>query len=267
MGGPFSIKKRMSMIKRMTLFLLFLAALFGWTAGAAAENTYPPLPSGSFYAEDYAGILDADTKRQINGMGRALESRTKAQVAAVIVPSVPDGDIDAYATGLFRERGFGDRQMNNGILLLVSVNDRRVRIEVGYGLEGALNDAKAGRILDTYLMPEFQKGNYSAGVLAAYTALIKVCMEEYQVDSLKVSGSETLETGDSGITLSPIELVLLGAGLLVLIIFDQLFLGGILTQTLIQILFLALMRGGRGGGFGSRGSGGSSGGGGAGRRW
>lgn len=256
------------MIRRMMQLVWFLAALWCQVPGMAAENTYPPAPVDSFYAEDYAGILDADTRRQINRMGQALESRTKAQVAAVIMPSVPDGDIDAYATGLFRERGFGDRQMNNGILLLVSVNDRRVRIEVGYGLEGALNDAKAGRLLDTYLMPEFQKGNYSAGILSAYTALIKVCMEEYQIDNLKVSGSETLQTGDNGMPLSPLEMLLLGVGLLILIVFDQMFLGGILTQTLIQILFLALMRGGRGGGgFGSRGGGGSSGGGGAGRRW
>ena len=245
------------------LFLL-LCFLLPWQ-GEAKEG-YPALHPDSFYAEDYAGVLDPKDAARINAVGKALESRTKAQAAVVILPSVPDGDMETYSTGLFRERGFGDKQMNNGVMLLISMNDRKARIEVGYGLEGAINDAKAGRILDQYLLPAFQKGEYSRGILAAYEAIVQECMKEYQIDRLTPDAGG-ITAGNDSFSLSPLEMVLIGAGLVFLIAIDQIFLGGILTQMVMQILFLFLLRGGRGGGFGSSGRGGSSGGGGAGRGW
>lgn len=250
------------------LFSLWLAVVSVFS-GLAAEPSYPPVPYNSFYAEDYTGILHQDTKQKINGIGWALEQKTGAEVAVAIVKSVPDGDIESYANGFFRARGFGDKEKNNGILLLISMDDHRMRVEVGYGLEGALNDAKAGRILDETLVPAFQQGDYNGGVEAAYEALIKVCMKEYNLDSLAVNDDYVLRTSPAqeADLFSPLEMILMGVGLFILIIIDQKFFGGFFTQILLQILMMVLMRGGRGGGFGSRGGGGSAGGGGASRRW
>ncbi len=242
-----------------------MAVLFLLPLQGEAKEGYPALSPDSFYAEDYAGVLTKETVRRINAEGSALEARTKAQVAVVILPTVPEGDMETYSNGLFRERGFGDSQMNNGIMLLIAMNDKKARIEVGYGLEGALNDAKAGRILDEYLLPAFQKGQYDQGILQTYEALIQVCMEEYQIDKLSLRDGNAMERSSSSL-LSPWQMALIAAALIGLIAFDQIFLGGVLTQMLLQILFLFFMRGG-GGGFGSRGRGGSSGGGGAGRTW
>lgn len=244
--------------------VLLLLSLLPYAGEAKGE--YPALSPDSFYAEDYAGVLDQRTSQRINALGRALESRTKAQAAVVILPSVPDGDIETYSTGLFRERGFGDKQMNNGVMLLISMNDRKARIEVGYGLEGAINDAKAGRILDEQLIPAFRQGKYNEGILAAYESLIQICMEEYGLDTLSPGrGQADVRSSASG--LSEWQMLLIGAGFIAVIVLDQLFLGGVLTQMLLQLLFLFFMRGGRGGGFGGNGRGGSSGGGGAGRGW
>lgn len=252
--------------ERVWLWRLLLAVLFLLPLQGEAKEGYPALSPDSFYAEDYAGVLTKETARRINAEGSALEARTKAQVAVVILPTVPHGDMETYSNGLFRERGFGDSQMNNGIMLLIAMNDRKARIEVGYGLEGALNDAKAGRILDEHLLPAFQKGEYNQGILQTYEALVRVCMEEYQIDNLSLrDGSAVVQKAD--FSLSPWQMALIAAALIGVIAFDQIFLGGVLTQMLLQILFLFLMRGGGGGGFGSRGRGGSSGGGGAGRGW
>lgn len=251
--------------ERVWLWRLLMAVLFLFPLQGEAKEGYPALSPDSFYAEDYTGILTGETARRINAEGSALEARTKAQVAVVILPTVPEGDMETYSNGLFRERGFGDSQMNNGIMLLIAMNDKKARIEVGYGLEGALNDAKAGRILDEYLLPAFQKGQYDQGILQTYEALIRVCMEEYQIDKLSLRDGNAVERGSS-FSLSPWQMALIAAALIGLIAFDQIFLGGVLTQMLLQLLFLFFMRGG-GGGFGSRGRGGSSGGGGAGRTW
>mgnify|MGYP000943379209 CR=1 FL=1 len=138
-------------------------------------------------------------------------------------------------------------------------------IEVGYGLEGAINDGKAGEILDQYAIPYFQKGKFGPGVMETYKVLVGEVSKEYGVS---IDGSRTHAKQDS-IELSPFQLLLIGIGILALIIVDMTFLGGAITQSILWIL--ASGRGGGsgrsgGGGFGGFG-GGSSGGGGASRRW
>ena len=86
-----------------------------------------------------------------------------------------------YATELFRRWGIGDKSKNNGILLLVVPSAKQVRIEVGYGLEGALNDAKAGEILDRYFIPYAKQNQFEQGILQTYGALIGVTMQEYGI--------------------------------------------------------------------------------------
>ena len=140
-----------------------------------------------------------------------------------------------------------------------------MRIEVGYGLEGAINDGKAGEILDQYTIPYFQKGKFGPGVMETYKVLVGEVSKEYGVS---IDGSRTYAKQDS-IELSPFQLLLIGVGILALIIVDMTFFGGAITQSIL--LILASGRGGGsgrsgGGGFGGFG-GGSSGGGGASRRW
>lgn len=253
-------------------WIFSLCFLFLFLLGGRVFAAYPPVPGDSFYAEDYAGILTGGDRNRINAMGRALEQETGAQVVVAAVKRVPDGDMESYANGFFRERKLGDKSKNNGILLLVSMEDRRARIEVGYGLEGALNDAKAGRLLDQYLIPAFQEGQYSQGVAAAYAALIQVVMREYKIDKLSLDQGGTVAAPAPGGNWMDFLMSWEGLALLAVLIAaaaaDMVFFGGAMTQSLLQFLFFFLMsRGGGGGGFGGRGRGGSSGGGGAGRGW
>lgn len=224
-----------------------------------------PNPPKNGYVLDQTQTLTKEEIYTMNRMGLELQKKTKAQIAVLLIPTLEGEDVSDYANRVFRAWGIGDKEKNNGILFLIALKDKQMRIEVGYGLEGAINDGKAGEILDQYAIPYFQKGKFGPGVMETYKVLVGEVSKEYGVS---IDGSRTYEKQDS-IELSPFQLLLIGIGILALIIVDMTFLGGAITQSILWIL--ASGRGGGsgrsgGGGFGGFG-GGSSGGGGASRRW
>lgn len=242
--------------------------------GAATDNVstapvttpYPAL-RGDIYAQDFAGILSRTTVQKIRSVGRALEDKTGAQVVVATMPSIPDGDMQMYATELFRRWGIGNKAKNNGILLLVVPSAKQVRIEVGYGMEGALNDAKAGEILDRYFVPYAKQNQFEQGILQTYGALVGVTMQEYGITEKDLGTPGRVEKPErqSG-SVWPLAFLI---GVLML---DGIFNRGRLTRILLLMFFSRGGGGGSGGGGGfgggfRGGGGGSSGGGGAGRSW
>ncbi len=198
-------------------------------------------------------------------MGFELQQKTKAQIAVLIIPTLDGEDVTEYANKVFRSWGIGEKDKNNGILFLIALKDKQMRIEVGYGLEGAINDAKAGQILDDYAIPYFKQGQIGKGVVNTYAILVGEAAKEY---GITIDGSRTYETQNVE-ELTPFQMLLIGGGILLLLILDFTVFGGAITQSLLWVL--ASSRGGGsgrsgGGGFGGFG-GGSSGGGGASRRW
>lgn len=257
------------MIKKWLAWLALALYLTLILAGAAAAAVaVPPAPTSSIYVQDYAGVLSGDTKARINSLGSRLAAKTKAQVVVVTVPTVGDTPIEEYALAVLRQWGIGDKTLNNGVLMLVAVQDRRSRIEVGYGLEGALPDAKTGRIQDEYMIPYFQQGDYNRGVLNGYLALVNEVAKEYRVEApdAKARPVQSPAPGVSWWDNLPWWVqVAFGLGILLLFIIDWVFFGGAFT-----LLILSLLRRGGGGGFGGGGGGfggGSGGGGGSSRRW
>ena len=224
-----------------------------------------PNPPKNGYVLDQTQTLTKEEIYTMNRMGLELQKKTKAQIAILLIPTLESEDVSDYANRVFRAWGIGDKEKNNGVLFLIALKDKQMRIEVGYGLEGAINDGKAGEILDQYAIPYFQKGKFGPGVMETYKVLVGEVSKE---SGVSIDGSRTYEKQDS-IELSPLQLLLIGIGILALIIVDMTFLGGAITQSILWIL--ASGRGGGsgrsgGGGFGGFG-GGSSGGGGASRRW
>ena len=138
----------------VVVLLLFVAAL---TASAARQ--YWPAPNRDFYVCDQAGLLSAVDAAAMRVAGESLASREGIQVVAVTVNSLSGHDIETYATTLFRDWGIGDRQKNNGVLLLIAKEERQFRIEVGYGLEGTLTDGWCGEVLDR-MRQRFQAGDF-----------------------------------------------------------------------------------------------------------
>ena len=122
------------------------------------------LPTPTGYVNDFASVLDESAEAYLETFLQTLERQTSAEVVLVTVTSLEGTTIEEYANRLFADWGIGKRQQDNGVLLLVSPNDRTVRIEVGYGLEPVLPDGLAGEIIRTEIIPEFRTGNYPRGI-------------------------------------------------------------------------------------------------------
>ena len=238
--------------------------LFFCSLSVLALDVHNPPKNG--YVLDQTQTLTKEELHSMNRMGFELQKKTKAQIAVLMIPTLDGEDISDYANRVFRTWGIGDKEKNNGILFLIALKDKQMRIEVGYGLEGAINDAKAGQILDDYTIPQFKQGHIGTGVVNTYAVLVGETAKEYGVT---IDGSQTY-TDKNVVELSPFEMLLIGGGILVLLILDFTVFGGAITQSLLWILASGRGGGGSGrsggGGFGGFG-GGSSGGGGASRRW
>ena len=222
-----------------------------------------PNPPKNGYVLDQTQTLTKEEIYTMNRMGLELQKKTKAQIAVLMIPTLEGEEVSDYANRVFRAWGIGDKEKNNGVLFLIATKDKQMRIEVGYGLEGAINDGKAGEILDQYAIPYFQKGKFGPGVMETYKVLVGEVSKEYGVST---DGSKTYEKQNT-IELSPFQILLIAIGIILLIIVDLTLFGGTIIQSILWIL--ASGRGGGrsgGGGFGGFG-GGSSGGGGANRRW
>ncbi len=121
-------------------------------------------PSPAGYVNDFASILDEEAEAYLETFLETVERDTSAEIVVATVESLEGLTIEDYASRLFIEWGIGQKQHDNGVLLLVAPTDRTVRIEVGYGLEAILPDGLAGEIIRTEILPEFKSGNFPRGV-------------------------------------------------------------------------------------------------------
>lgn len=141
-----------------------------------------PNPTASFYVNDTADLMTNEHKDYIIAANEDLCDKTGAQIVVVTIPALEGVSIEEYSTELFRTYGIGDAEKNNGILILLSSDDRECRIEVGYGLEGVINDAKAGRIMDNFMIPYFKEGNWDEGLINGFDSILDEICEEYGIE-------------------------------------------------------------------------------------
>ena len=209
------------------------------------------------------------------------EQTGSAQIGVVTVNDLGGRTLEEFAVARFREMGLGSRERNDGVLLLYAKEENRVRIEVGYGMEGRIPDGKAGAILDQYFVPYRDAGVLDYAFFLTQSALIIEMAAEYGIDASSViglrSGGPPSESapyedypgmeGDGFWSALPWPVKVFGiAAIVILLILDFKFTGGAVTYAILNML--ARSRGGgggRGGWGGGRGGGGSSGGGGASR--
>lgn len=168
-------------IRCLSGWLVAMALVLGLAAAARAERVDDipnPRARDRTWVSDATGRLRPETVQQINQLVDALERETTAEIAVVVIRSLDGESIEDVAVRLFRAWGIGKKGQDNGLLLLWAADDRRVRIEVGYGLEGVLPDAKAGAILDSRVLPHFRTGDFDAGVLDGVRTLAAVVRSE-----------------------------------------------------------------------------------------
>jgi uncharacterized protein len=245
----------MKTIRVFSLFLVFFT-LFLCAGNALAEDVKVPAPIGDIYVQDHANVLNEAEEAELRSLGRTIEDQTTAQISIMTVETLGDRTIEDFANEAFRRYGIGNKEQDNGVLLVLSMKERKVRIEVGYGLEGRLPDGKTGRILDENAIPYLKNDQPNEAIKATYKVLANEVLAEYGEGE-----KQTTTTEEKGIGI-PAWLIFIIV--IVVVFLDFKFFGGTLTYLLLSILS---RRGGGGGGGSRGGGGGSSGGGGAGRGW
>jgi len=163
--------RRLSMPMSVWLLVLWLlGSLSAW------GQTFPDKPQG--HVTDLAGVLKPDEKRQLEAALRTFADSTSNEIAVAIFPDLQDLAPEEFANAVARKWGIGQKGTNNGILLAVFMKERKVRIEVGYGLEGAVPDVVAKRIIRNDIGPRFKEGKYYEGILAGVSRLASIVIEE-----------------------------------------------------------------------------------------
>ena len=153
----------------------FLTAALLAVAMCPAALAQPAPPALTDTVNDFAHVIDSASRAQLDKRIRALQQATGDVVVVATVPTYqPYADINEYAVKMFENggRGIGQKGKDNGLLIVVAVNDHRVRIEVGYDLEGLVTDGYAGETIRNDITPEFRKGDYGAGLVAGTTRII-----------------------------------------------------------------------------------------------
>jgi uncharacterized protein len=210
----------------------------------AAEIRFPELTGR---VVDNANLISAQLEATLTAQLAEHENATTNQIVIATLPDLQGYTIEEYGYQLGRHWAIGQKDKNNGVLLIVAKQERKVRIEVGYGLEGTLTDALAANIIHTVILPEFKRGNFESGVSAGVAAIISV-----------VSGEYTPPQEHDKKAISPLFVMFIFGFLLLGIILPALLAGGPRGYRNRYDGF----GGGFGGGFGRGGGGGFSGGGG-----
>lgn len=232
----------------------------------------PAKPPAGQYVVDQAKVLSQQELQTLNAIGTQFDKSGKGQLAVVVVPTFGDQAPEEYALAVLRGWGVGHGSKNDGFVLAVAIADKRVYLSVGYGLEGDLNDAKVGQLLDTYALPYFKEGRYGSGIVNTVWQAVQIVHPDISKEMQGLVKEGNRRQGESD-ELSDEQVMYIGGGILIFLILDFFFFGGAITRFILAHIsiggrgggggFGGGSGGGRGGGFG----GGSGGGGGAGRGW
>ncbi len=232
------------MKKYFLIFISIATILVISTMQARAHN----FPSYAGYVNDFAGIIDGNTVSELDSAISSFNNQTGIQIAVVTVKNTGDLGIDEYANELFKKWGVGVKGLDNGVMLIVSTEEKQVRIEVGYGLEPGFTDEQAGSIIRNYIVPAFKEGQFSHGIAAGTLQIIKTLAQSINQGDISSHASAAASSGAN--TPNAVNTIL---GILLFIVF-------IYFAIRHPFITLFLLGSGFGGGFGGRSGGGFGGG-------
>lgn len=256
----------MNLRYKTSLFILAVLCFFISLPAIAATPTPPAKPAN--YVVDLAGIIDPTQEQGLNNYLRKLEEKTTAQFIILTIKSLDGESIEGFSIETAEKWGLGQKGKDNGVLLTIAMDEKRYRMEIGYGLEGLLPDGFVGSLGREYLAPYFKKGNYSKGVTLTTLAIIGRIAEASEVEILgmpkvRVTTAQTFKKPSLASSIISI---------IIIIILVYLFIRNpraFMMYALMMMVMMSRSRGGAwggGGGFGG-GGGGSFGGGGASGGW
>jgi uncharacterized protein len=182
-------------LRLLRVILICLLAELGFICNAIAEPSFPALTGR---VVDQAQILDAAARSRIEGKLEQLESKTSNQLVVLTLRSLQGYDIADYGYRLGRSWGIGQKSKNNGAILLVAPNERRVRIEVGYGLEGTITDAVSRLIIENAILPRFRTGDFPGGIERGVDDLVLLLSGNAEDFKRRAAEQQARPSGTSG---------------------------------------------------------------------
>lgn len=210
-------------MKKGCFAIIFVALLL---APIVSAYSSPSSPSG--FVNDYAQTMSAGARQQLEEKLVQFEKDTSNEVSVAIIESLQDDTIENFAEKLFQEWEIGKKGKDNGVLLLISKNDRKIKIEVGYGLEGALTDAQSFWIIENILRPAFRQSDFDGGITAAVDKIIGATKGEYVPTEDRTLIEDSRDSGWRGSGLAPIDVIKFA---IFLIFFGPIWLGSILARS------------------------------------
>ncbi|KQC06564.1 MAG: hypothetical protein APR62_07675 [Smithella sp. SDB] len=257
--------KFLEYIIKTKLYVIFVLFAVLMAAAAFAVQDYPA-PHGA--VNDFANVIDPENSSKMEALAREVLEKTGTAVVVATVPSIGENqDYNLYANELYKTWGIGKKGEDKGVLIFLTVKERKIRIETGYGVEGILPDGLVGEILDKYVVPFLKEGNYGKGLYNAMYACSAYLAKDANV---QLSGSSVPYRPRYRVQQKGVNIF----GLIFFFIVAALLLGTRTGRSMLPWILLMFLGGGRGGGgFGGGGfsggfggfGGGMSGGGGAGR--
>ncbi len=175
----------------LATFVLFLLALLPAVPAAALE-----VPDLQGRVNDYADLLSASTEASLESVLQALETADSTQIVVLTIDSLRGDSLEDFSLRVVEDWKIGQQGFDNGVLLLVAREDRKIRIEVGYGLEGKLTDLTAGRIIRNVISPQFKQGNFNQGIIDGVGAIVATVRGEFTAPS--GSGKRSADQFDPG---------------------------------------------------------------------
>jgi len=238
-------------MKRMFLSLLLLISV------SVSSSLEIPLLRGR--VNDYAGILTSSQHSELEDMLNQAEISTSSQIVLLTIPSLQDEVLEEYSLKVAETWELGQKEYDNGLLLLIALEEKKIRIEVGYGLEAIITDIKSGYIIRNLIVPEFKKGNFYRGIYNGLTAASGLITQDFEISEEELAKyKEDVKNNTEGKQF-PIGFIIFW------IMFFLIGFGSKRKGGLLPLLFLGSALGGssRGSGFSGFGGGGFSGGGGS----
>ena len=242
----------MAVLSRKSMML----ALLLWLPAAGWAQSTPEFPELTGRVVDRAEMLSPDVEARLSQMLQAHEQASTEQVVVVTLPDLQGFPIEDYGYQLGRHWGIGQKGKDNGALLIVAKEERKVRIEVGYGLEGRLTDAESSVIINRLMTPAFRQGNFQAGIVNGAAAMIQVLGGEPMAIPQGLQSQAVQEKPQAGL----VALFFIIMMAMVFFIGSRGGRGGRRGAALLGAALLGGAMGGRGGGFGGGGFGGGGGG-------